>query len=163
MEARLQAAIVDLDHAIGSFDSSADDVTIRRAVQSILTNLNRLREHRRRLLGGSYFEIEEQSSHGATTAALIMVRGFAEQDLLRAVVPEERRILPGETFPSEHLYPGSNLVWIPREELPFKMEHRNFKQNHEAGYDAYLAHQPVAGTFAIARAFLVEDAWLGSL
>jgi len=163
MEPQVQAAISDLDDSLRTIDSAADETTIRRSLKSILTNLNQLREYRIRLMPGKYFEIQDQSIFGATTAALIMVRGFSEHDLGRAIIPEQRGLYPGEVYPIEHLYPGSNLVWVPLDELPFTLVHKNAKFSQEAAYTSHLAKQTIAATFAVARKFLVEDTWLGPI
>lgn len=93
-----------------------------------------------------------------------MVRGFSEHDLVRAIVRQQQGLFPGETtIPSEHLYPGSNLVWVPLDELPFTLKHTNPKFNHEAAYTKHLSRRPVAGSLAVARDFLVEDTWLGPI
>jgi hypothetical protein len=164
MEPQVQAAILDLDDSLEAFDPAADETTIRRSLKTILTNLNQLREYRIRKLGIEYFDIQGRSDFGATTAALIMVRGFSEHNLVRAIVPEQRLLYPGEDmFPSEHLYAGANLVWVPLPELPFTLVHKNPKFNQEAAYTCHLAKRPIAATFAVARKFLVEDTWLGPI
>lgn len=160
----LQETVEDLNIAFEDLRAAGDDAIQRRALKATLDNLYRIRAHR--LQTPDYYEHSDSCDDGKITEGITYLRGILTHHLTKQVAPLKQPLFPGASvYPSEDLFPGSNLTWLEAAEVlkecpPPK---KGCGKKQADFYRSHVGGQMVLPTIRAARHFLLNDQKLGPL
>jgi hypothetical protein len=157
--------VSDFDAAIDRLrDAPAASDEQRRGLREALACLYELRVYRERTFTGgeAYWDRADRYDAGKVTEGIVGLRGEMVHKLVRAE-SEMRPLYPSEDLrPSDYLYPGENLTWVPPDEMDPPPQWRS-GDRRSTYYETVVAGQPVLPTLDVARHFLVDSTFLGRL
>ena len=159
----VEDVISDLDAALERITAAAirDDAERRRALREVLACIYELRAYRegprRTLERVAYHQRARATTDGLITEGIVWLRGNIVHLLVYDVVPKVRPLNPDPlTFPGEHTYPGSNLMWRRSAEVAVPSGGANDDDRREL-YDGHVAGRIVLECLHSAYGFLVAD------
>lgn len=147
--------LADIDDAFEELRaSSRNETRQRRAGRAVLGALFDVREVARIDQKSVYWTAVEASVSGRIAEGILVIRGRMTHGALNDIRPAVKLAYPGpKFFPSNYVYPGSNLTWLELDDLPpndrAELERRDDHKRHAS----HVAGRAVLPTLDIARQF----------